>query len=186
MADQLVGEPIHLTYEDFCALPDDGKRYEIINGDLYMSPSPNIPHQKIIINLAAIIHGYVRKHKLGTVLVAPTDVLLSNHDIVEPDILFVSKENQSIITHKHIKGTPDLITEVLSPSTSRRDLRLKRDLYARSSVPFYWILDPDGPRVIELQLMDGEYAVVRELEGDAIFEPVIFPGLKISMLELLE
>ncbi|HWL94122.1 MAG TPA: Uma2 family endonuclease [Phycisphaerae bacterium] len=186
MHDRLVAEPIRLTYEDFCALPDDGRRYEIIDGDLFMSPSPEIPHQTVVINLAAILHQHVRKEKLGKVLVAPSDVLLGEHDIVEPDIIFISKERLSIVTQKNIQGAPDLLIEVLSPSTSRRDVRDKRNLDARSGVRYYWMLDSHGPRVTELQLTEGEYAVVKELSGDAIFEPACFPDLKINLAGLLE
>lgn len=185
MADQLVGEPIRLTYEDYCALPDDGRRYEIIDGDLFMSPAPNIPHQKVVLRLGARLDNHAHAGDLGTVLIAPTDVLLGEHDIVQPDIVFISRERSSIIRDKNIEGAPDLIVEVLSPGTSRRDLRDKRNLYARSGVQYYWVLDPDGPRVTELQLQEGEYALVSEHKGSANFEPVLFPGLKINPGELL-
>ena len=182
----LKPEPIKLTYEDYCALPDDGKRYEILDGDLYMSPSPETPHQRILGNLLAILHDHVRLLKLGEVFVAPLDVLLGKHDIVEPDLIFVSNERRAIITRKNIRGAPDLLVEVLSPSTSKRDLRDKRNIYARSGVRFYWIIDPEARTLLELKASGRAYGKVRMHKQGAAIRPVLFPDLSIELDTLWE
>ncbi len=185
MHDRLIAEPIRLTYEDFCALPDDGKRYEILDGDLYMSPSPFTAHQVVVGNLHLILAHFVRNKQLGRVFVAPYDVVLGQHNVVEPDLIYVSKANASIITKKNIQGSPDLLIEVLSESTQDRDLRDKRNIYARHDVPWYWIIDPEGPRVMELKLMDRAFAVAAELSVDASWTPGLFPQLTLNLPELI-
>lgn len=183
---QMVAEPVRLTYEDYCALPEDGRRYEILAGDLYMSPSPMTAHQVVVGNLFGILRAHVRAAKLGRVFVAPYDVVLGRHDVVEPDLIYVSKANESIITGSNIQGTPDLLIEVLSDSTRDRDLRDKRNLYARSGVAHYWLVDPTGPRAIELRLLGEAYANVAELSGGAVWQPSLFEGLSIPLPELIE
>jgi len=182
----LVPEPIKLTYQDFCALPDDGRRYEILGGDLYMSPSPEEPHQNVAGNLFSILREHVRRHKLGKVYPAPFDVLLDEHNVVEPDIIFVSNARRSIITRKNIQGSPDLLVEILSPFSGNRDLRDKRSLYARCGVPFYWIVDPEARTLLELQLVDNAYATVALHGSDATFRPSLFPELAIDLTTLWE
>ena len=182
----LVPEPIKLTYQDFCALPDDGRRYEILDGDLYMSPSPEEPHQNVVGNLFAILREHVRRNKLGKVYVAPFDVLLDEHNIVEPDIIFVSNAKRSILTRKNIKGAPDLLVEALSPFSGERDLRDKRSLYARCGVEWYWIVDPEKKTVLELRLIERAYAVASDTKDPGPFTPALFLGLRIDLPELWE
>ena len=182
----LVAEPIRLNYQDFCAMPDDGRRYEILDGDLYMSPSPSTSHQRVLLNLATLLREHVRRHDLGSVFIAPLDVILSEHDIVEPDLIFVSRERASIITEKNIQGSPDLLVEIVSPSSVERDTRDKRNIYARCGVPFYWMVDTQQRSMIELQLVEGAYAVTTELTGDSIFVPRLFPKLRIDLPSLWE
>ncbi|OHB91113.1 MAG: restriction endonuclease, partial [Planctomycetes bacterium RIFCSPHIGHO2_12_42_15] len=132
---------IKFNYQDYLQLPED-KRYEIIDGDLFTVPSPNEAHQHILVYIFNCVFNYVRKNKLGYVYCAPFDVLFSEEDIVQPDIIFVSNENRKIITKDNIKGTPDLLIEILSPDTSKRDLGIKKKLYAKNGVREYWIVDP--------------------------------------------
>lgn len=186
MHDRLVAEPIKLTYEDFCALPDDGKRYEILDGDLYMSPSPITVHQRIVGRLYSILDEHARKKGLGEAFVAPFDVVLDEHDIVVPDVSFVSKAKQGIITDANIQGAPDLVVEVLSPSTKGRDLRDKRNIYARCGVDWYWIIDPEDKTLLELNLAGNAYAVVSETKGAGTFSPKLFPRLQIKLPDLWE
>lgn len=182
----LVPEPIKLTYQDYCALPDDGRRYEILDGDLYMSPAPETPHQRVAFRLAMILHAHVARRGLGEVFIAPLDVLLDEHDVVEPDIIFVSKARRSIITQKNIQGAPDLLVEVMSPSSGDRDTRDKRNLYARCGVPFYWLVDPDARSITELELVETAYAEVGVANGASNLSPKLFPGLQIQLEELWE
>lgn len=147
---------IRYNYQDYLQLPED-KRYEIIDGDLFMVPSPNESHQRILANIFNTLSHYVRKNKLGAVYFAPFDVLFSEEDIVQPDIIFVSHENKRIITKDNIKGAPDLIIEVLSPSTFKRDIGIKKKLYARHGVREYWVVDPERETVEVFLLRDKEF-----------------------------
>jgi Uma2 family endonuclease len=183
MHDRLVAEPIRLTYEDFCALPEDGRRYEIIDGDLYMSPSPVPLHQRVVLNLGAMLRDHVRRNRLGQVFIAPLDVILDEHNIVEPDIIFVSSARTAIVTEKNIQGSPDLLVEVLSPATAKRDTADKRNIYARCGVDHYWIVDPQTRSILELKRIETAYAVVAECKTVA-FSPTLFPGWQVNLEEL--
>ena len=147
---------IKFNYQDYLQLPED-KRYEIIDGELFMVPSPNEAHQHILAYISNCVFNYVRENKLGCVYCAPFDVLFSEEDIVQPDIVFVSNENKKIITKDNIKGTPDLLIEILSPGTSKRDLGIKKKLYAKNGVREYWIVDPAQETIEVLNLKEGEF-----------------------------
>jgi len=147
---------IKFNYQDYLQLPED-KRYEIIDGELFMVPSPNEAHQRILLTLTTILLNYVKKNKLGYVYCAPFDVLFSEEDIVQPDIIFVSNENRKIITKDNIQGTPDLLVEILSPGTSKRDLGIKKKLYAKNGVREYWIVDPEQETIEVLNLKEGAF-----------------------------
>jgi Uma2 family endonuclease len=131
-----------LTYADYVALPDDGLRHEIIDGEHYVTPSPVTRHQRISRNLLYLIQSYLEAHPIGEVFCAPFDALLSEFDIVVPDLLYLSRERARFLTEKNLQGPPDLVIEILSPSTRSRDERLKRDLYERVGVQEYWLVDP--------------------------------------------
>lgn len=181
MHDNLTGMPVRLTYDDYCALPDDGRRYEILDGDLYMSPAPIPLHQRIVLNLAAELRVHVRSHRLGEVFVSPIDVLLSENDIVQPDLVFVARERRDIVSATNIKGSPDLHVEVLSPSNTQRDVNDKRSIYARCAVNWYWILDPDKGTLTELQRVDRAYAEITRVKRGEDFSPKLFAGLTIDL-----
>jgi Uma2 family endonuclease len=182
--DRIPPGRIVLTYDDYVELPDDGNRYEILDGELHVTPPPATRHQIASINLATILHVFVRKNRIGQVLEAPTGVILAETTIVEPDILFVRAARQSIITERAVEGPPDLVVEILSPGTSRRDRTTKAAVYARYGVPHYWLLDPDS-RTLELYENDGEsYRLVRKEEGDRAVRSSLFPGLEISLGEV--
>lgn len=147
---------IKFNYQDYLQLSDD-KRYEIIDGELFMVPSPNEAHQHILGYIFNCIFNYVRKNKLGYVYCAPFDVLFSEEDIVQPDIIFVSNKNKKIITKNNIQGSPDLLIEILSPGTSRRDLGIKKKLYIKHGVLEYWIVDPVQETVEVFNLKAGAF-----------------------------
>lgn len=148
---------IRYTYEDYLALSDNGRRYEIIDGDLFMTPSPAVYHQIVLSNIEESLRAFVRQRKLGVVLIAPTDVVLSEEDVVQPDILFVSAERKQIITEKNIGGPPDLVVEVLSDRTRSVDRKQKRQLYEKYGVREYWLVEPDERSVEILYLEGGSY-----------------------------
>jgi len=181
MPERLVAEAIRLNYQDFRALPDDGKRYEILDGDLYMSPSPRTVHQRVVLRLGRILADHVERTNLGEVLLAPLDVVLSDNDIVEPDLIFISRTGHSIVTETNVQGVPDLLVEVLSASRPELDTRDKRNLYQRCGVPYYWLVDGENGRLTELQLAGEAYVVVADRAGNEIFRPRLFPGLTIHL-----
>jgi Uma2 family endonuclease len=132
-----------LTYADFLLFPDDGKRHELIDGVHYVTPCPNFTHQELLGRLHLAIGTFlVNRRHLGRVVLSPFDVVMSNHDIVEPDLLFIAGDQQAIITEANVQGAPALVVEILSPSTRRRDEGIKRQLFERTGVREYWIVDP--------------------------------------------
>ncbi len=135
------------TYEDYKNLPSDGKRYEIIEGELIMAPSPKTRHQKVVGNLFIQLAHFIEEHSLGQIFTAPLDVILSAINVVQPDILFVSRERESIITEDNIQGAPDLVIEVASPFSEKLDRTIKKKLYHAYGVKEYWIANPEKETV---------------------------------------
>lgn len=146
-----------LTYADYLRFPDDGLRHEIIDGEHYVTPSPATRHQRISRNLLHVIQTYLDTHPIGELFAAPFDALLSDFDIVVPDLLYLSTERARFLTSKNLQGPPDLVIEILSPSTRSRDRKLKRDLYERVGVREYWVVDPEQDRVEISRHHDGSF-----------------------------
>jgi len=175
---------IVLTYEDYCALPDDGKRYEIIEGELYVTPSPSRTHQEFAGNLLVVLKPFVAARRLGVVYIAPFDVIFEETSVVVPDLLFVAQDRVGIVTDRGVRGAPDLIVEILSPGTARRDRVEKAKLYARHGVGHYWLADPEA-RILEVyELTEGQYRRSASLADDDSFSPSLFPGLTIPLSSL--
>ena len=164
---------IKFTYEDYRHTPDD-KRYELLDGELIMAPAPRIAHQRTSRKIGNPLDAFVDENDLGEVFYAPCDVVLSNTDVVQPDLLFVSKERSYIINEDNIRGAPDLVIEILSPSTAQRDRTLKRTLYALHGVPEYWQADTDAKIAMVLTLDNGEYKVAGIYgEGQTLVSPLL-------------
>ena len=171
---------VKFTYEDYKHTPED-KRYELLDGDLIMVPAPRTGHQRTSREIEFALHTFVTENDLGEVFDAPYDVVLSETDVVQPDILFVSKERSYIVTEDNIRGAPDLVIEVLSPSTAQRDRTLKRTLYALHGVPEYWQADSDAKNVLVLTLEDGQYKVAGIYgEGQTLTSPLL-PGFTLEI-----
>jgi len=151
----VVNPHIKFTYEDYCLLPED-RRYELIEGEFFVVPSPSVIHQRISANLEELLRRYVKEKECGEVLDAPLDVLLSPQDVVQPDIMFISKERAHIVTDANIQGAPDLVMEILSPSTAERDRTVKKKLYARYGVKELWLVNPGAQTVEIFSLEEGE------------------------------
>jgi Uma2 family endonuclease len=135
---------LKLTYDDFVLFPDDGKRHELIAGEHYVTPSPNFAHQAILGNLHLLIGLWLEAHPVGKVFLSPLDVVLTAFDVVEPDLLYFSNERAAqIVTPQNLRGAPELVVEIASSGTRRRDETIKRHLYERAGVSEYWIVDPD-------------------------------------------
>jgi Uma2 family endonuclease len=181
-----TGPSVRLTYDDFVDFPDDGKRHELIDGEHYVTPSPNTKHQSIVINLTGLIWGYLRENKVGVVFGAPFDVVFSNFDVVEPDLLFISEARRKVLTAKNIQGAPDLVVEVGSPGTRRRDELIKHQLYERFGVSEYWVVDPDIDVIKVYRLTDGRYTRVSELtlRADDVLTTPLLPGLELRLAEI--
>jgi len=174
-----------LTYEHYLELPNDGKRYEIIEGELYVSPAPSTKHQRVSFNLTLVLGGHVKAYGLGEVFTAPCDVLLAITSIVQPDLLFVSRERLSIITDPNIQGAPDLVVEIISPPSTKTDQDTKRMLYEQYRVQNYWIFEPleRWARAYALGA-DGSYELVAEAQGDATFSAPPFQDLVIRLSDI--
>lgn len=171
-----------LTYSDYEKIPEDGFRHEIIEGEEFMTPAPEIPHQQVVVHLVGILDTHVRKSRSGEVLAAPTDVVLTAEDIVQPDVLFVSAKHRDRITQKNIQGAPDLVIEVLSPSTASVDRGRKLTLYERAGVAEYWIADP-ATRTMEIHEF-GSPRRTRIYKDDQTFETSILPGLNVRLADI--
>ncbi len=177
-----------LTYDDFVLFPDDGKRHEIIDGEHYVTPSPNVRHQQLVVRLLIEIGGHLKQHTgLGQVFGAPLDVVLSPFDVVEPDVLFVAGDQTAILSEKNIQGPPALVIEVLSKSTRKRDAQIKRRLFERTGVGEYWLVDPELDAVqVFRPSAAGRLIRVVELtaEDDQVLTTPLLPGCEIGLREL--
>ena len=173
-----------LTYEDFRQLPDDGKRYELIRGRVHLSPAPSIKHQCVAGNLDRSLGPFVVKNQLGELLVAPLDVRLSEDTALQPDLVFVSRQRLEIIQENFIDGAPDLVVEILSPSTAAHDRATKLNLYAQAGVPAVWLMDPLAKTVEVLKLQGNKYLVDSVFAGRQTFTSALFPGWEIALDEL--
>jgi len=177
-----------LTYDDFVHFPDDGNRHELIDGVHYVTPSPDVRHQAIVVRLVLAIGNHLQSNPhLGRVFVAPLDVVLSHHDIVEPDVLFVATEQAAILTEKNVQGPPALVIEVLSPGTRKRDAQAKRRLFERSGVREYWLVDPELDTVQVLRMApDGKLLRVAELsvENDETLTTPLLPDWALALRDV--
>jgi Uma2 family endonuclease len=174
------------TYEDYLALPEGGpRRYEVFDGELYMTPAPNTRHQEISGNLFGIVWHFLRSNPIGKIFAAPCDVILARTplQVVEPDLVFVSNARSAIVTEQNIQGIPDLLVEILSPGTERRDRKEKFSLYERFGVPEYWIVDPESETLEVFRLSGGKYPSPLEFRKSGLLESPFLPGLSISLAE---
>jgi Uma2 family endonuclease len=169
---------------DIWDTPDDGTRYEVIDGKLYVTPPPVWKHQIGLANLLLIVGLFIRSHKLGKIVPAPLGVVLDEHNGVQPDIVYVSRERLGIISERGVEGAPDLVVEVLSPSTRARDKGIKMRRYAAAGVPHYWQLDPTTDSLEAYRLTEQGYELVGRYGPGALFRPELFPGLEIPIDDL--
>jgi Uma2 family endonuclease len=177
---------LKLTYEDFVNFPNDGKRHEIIDGEHYVTPSPNAKHQVVLGNLYLSIGNYLRGRSIGIAFLAPFDVVFSNFDVVEPDLLYISRDRLAVLTEAHVRGAPDLVVEILSPGTRRTDERTKLKLYERFGVQEYWIVDPKNSVVKIYRRIGDEFGTASELSAaadEALTTPLL-PGWSAPLEEV--
>ena len=170
------------TYEELRDMPQDGKRYELLDGEVYMAPSPNVKHQQVLGRLFRALARFVEERGLGEVFVAPLDVVLGENSVVQPDILFVRKERLVSVTPLFVNGPPDLVVEVLSPSNADFDRQTKRRAYAAAGVPEVWYVDPRDDSVEVLRLAaEGSYVVAGTFSRDQTLVSQTLPGFELSV-----
>lgn len=176
---------IKFTVNDYMTTPDD-KRCQLLDGELIVAPSPTTRHQTILIRLSQTLHDWVGSGRTGQVWVAPLDVVLSDYDVAQPDVLFVSNDRSAIITEANIQGAPDLVVEILSPATAQYDRGYKRTLYGRHGVKEYWLVDPDA-ETVEVLTESAEGLVLRATfqRGDALTSPLL-SGLTIELGQIFD
>lgn len=177
-----------LTYDDFVLFPDDGLRHEIIDGEHHVTASPNLRHQDLVTRLFVSLAVHVEdRPDRGRAFVAPFDVVFSVHDVVVPDLMFVAPDQRDILTDKNIQGAPAMVIEVLSPSTRTRDQRVKLQLYERSGVREYWMVDPEAREVtIHRRSADGAFPLIARLtrEADDTLRTPLLPEWSLDLARL--
>jgi Uma2 family endonuclease len=174
------------TYEEYCRLPADGWRYEVLRGELHMTPAPNWGHQQAVLNFSFLLKLFLQGKNLGQVAIAPLDVLLPEGLArpVQPDAIFISRERSAIIRENFVEGAPDLVLEVLSPSNWFDDRREKFEIYARAGVREYWIADPKAHTIEVFALRNGAYELLGKSGLDECARSEVLPGFEPALDEI--
>lgn len=176
---------VRFTYSDYLQLPED-KRYEILDGELCVVPAPNIRHQRVGLRLRLALYLYAQNHGLGEVFDSPCDVVLSEENVVQPDILFVRSRRHHIVGPANVGGAPDLAVEILSPSRRSTDLEIKRKIYARFGVQEYWIVDPDAATVEVLVWSERGYSLAGVYGSQDRLSSPLLPELNLLLSEIFK
>jgi Uma2 family endonuclease len=185
--DASAARGVKLTYDDFLLFPDDGKRHELIDGEHYVTPSPNTRHQRISGKLYLIIGNWLEANPIGQLFYAPFDVVFSNFDVVEPDLLYMSNARaEEILTEKHVSGVPELVIEIGSKGTRKRDETIKRRLYERAGVDEYWIVDPDIDSIRVFRRVGETFGrpIESSVEAGDTLETPLLSGLLIPLARI--
>jgi Uma2 family endonuclease len=171
---------VRFTYNDYLLLPED-KRHEILDGELYVVAAPNIKHQRVSRRLEVALIEHIESKNLGELLHAPCDVILSEENVVQPDIFYISKKRSGIISELNLQGAPDLVIEILSAGTRRKDLEIKRKIYAGFGVQEYWVVDPDAATVEVLVWSELGYVTAGVCaESESLSSPLL-PDLNLPL-----
>jgi len=180
---------VRLTYDDLVNLPDDGMRHEIIDGEHYVTASPNLRHQIVSGHVHLLIGTWLEAHPIGRILYAPFDVKFSTFDVVEPDLLYVSHARaETVLTRAFASGAPELVVEIGSPGTRKRDETIKKRLYERAGVDEYWFIDPEIDVVRVYRCLDGGFGPGSELSLDAddVLTTPFLPGLELRLADIFK
>jgi Uma2 family endonuclease len=175
-----------LTYKQFRRLPDDGKQYELIHGEVHFTPAPTTRHQFVLRNLTGSLLQYLAKNPLGELAFAPLDVLLGDDTALQPDLIFVSNARARIIREAFIEGAPDLVVEILSTSTAAHDRATKLPVYAQSGVAEVWLIDSQAKTVEVLKLQGKKYLVDATQAGDQVLASNLFPDWQLPLTDLFD
>ena len=171
------------TYEDYLTL-DDGVYFEIINGKALMSPAPELFHQRWARKIFLAVERHVEAGKLGEVFFAPVDVILDEHNVVQPDLIFIANANAGLLERRGIMGAPDLVVEIISPTSLRRDRYDKRELYARFGVKEFWLADVANQSIEVLLLKSGSYQLFSCATGTGKIRSEVLPGFELDLAAL--
>lgn len=169
------------TYQDYAVIPEDGPRYEVVRGVLYMVPVPSVNHQKSVGRFVYYLMTHVEFKDLGRVVMSPADVELGPGDVVQPDVFVVLNVHLDNITPSHLIGIPDLVVEVVSPGTARHDMNEKLNAYARTGVPEYWIANPDAHTIEVLKLENSAFYSLGLFSGSAMLPSLVVPDLPVKV-----
>ncbi len=178
-----MGISTKFTHADLLAIPDDGKRRELLDGEVSVSPSPKFWHQFVSGRIAAALFRYLAEHPIGLLLLAPLDVIFGELDVLEPDLILVLNEHRSIL-QDWVRGAPDLVIEVLSPTSAANDRGPKLKAYARFGVPEYWIADPDAKAIEVYQLGRQEYQLAQIFGEFETLTSTLLPGFTLPVAEV--
>jgi Uma2 family endonuclease len=179
-----AGSGVRFKADDIWDAPEDGNTYEVVDGDLFVSPPPLEPHQRAGATLFGHVWSYVYPRRMGRVYFAPFGVVLDEENGVQPDLVYISNERMGIVVERGVEGVPDLVVEILSRSTQARDRGVKMRRYAKSGVPHYWIVDPRARTLEAYGLGENGYDLVGTFGPGTIFRPQLFPGLEIPIDDL--
>ncbi len=173
----MSGERTLLTYRDYEELPADGRRYELHDGELSVTPAPGTRHQRVIGAMHVLLRSHVDALRLGEVLLSPVDCILSDTTVVQPDLVYLDPTRAHLVSERGIEGPPTLVIEILSPSTTAIDRNMKRRLYAHYGIPYYWIVDPEAGTLEAYGLAEGRYALSARVSGTGPVSIPPFPDL---------
>ncbi len=171
------------TYSDYSALPE-GSPYQLIDGELILTPAPVPEHQRIGLNIKIALATFLTKKDLGQIFDAPIDVYFGENETYQPDIIYISKERRHIIGEKKIEGAPDVVVEILSPSTAYYDLKHKKRIYESSGVREYWIVDPDEKTFETFENIAGKFQLIREVSREGKIQSKILPGFEFDWTQV--
>lgn len=175
-----------LTYDDLRLFPNDGKRHELIDGEHIMTPAPRTKHQRASMNLAARLYNFVQSQKLGHLFTAPFDIVFSDFDVTEPDLVFISRARENILTEDNVRGAPDLVVEILSPSTAEMDRKAKFTLYEKYGVREYWIVSPEAENVQIFALRAKGYELLGNFTGEQQVRSEVLSGFTCAAEEVFK
>jgi Uma2 family endonuclease len=184
MMDAMKAVEPRLTYPELRLMPDDGKRYELIDGEVFVTPSPSEKHQRVLVKLLVSIYNHVDARNLGRVYIAPFDVVFGEKTALQPDLLFVSAGRLGIIGPEYVLGAPDLVVEVLSPYRQSYDRVTKLEQYALHGVTEFWIVDPFAESIEIYHLEGRRYELKGAFAGDDILQSPLLPGWEIPAGDL--
>ena len=172
---------VKFTYQDYLTTPED-ERYELLDGDLMMVAAPNLKHQRVLLELARRLAQFIDDRGLGELFIAPCDVYLSDTDVVQPDLLFVSREREHLLSDgEKVRGAPDLVIEILSPSSVEIDRGAKRDLYGQHGVTEYWLVDPIAETFSIHRQREGVLAAIYTFGRGQTLRSPLFVGLELDL-----